>query len=87
MHAVVATMRIDDSDMAREAPGALRWNLMPRPPGFAGAYWLAPIDGIALSVILFDTKQHAEEAAANPLPPLPGVTPLTAEIREVYGSA
>ena len=40
-----------------------------------------------MSVIVIDTKEHAEEAAAYPLPPLPGVTPLTVEIREVYASA
>jgi hypothetical protein len=40
-----------------------------------------------MSVIVFDTAEHADEAAACPLPPLPGVTPLTVEIREVYASA
>ena len=40
-----------------------------------------------MSVIVFETKEHAEKAAAYPLPALPGVTPLTLEIREVYASA
>ncbi len=40
-----------------------------------------------MSVIVFDTKEHAEEAVAYPVPPLPGVTPLTVDIREVYASA
>lgn len=40
-----------------------------------------------MSVIVFDTKEHAEEAAGYPVPPLPGVTVLTVEVREVYGSA
>jgi hypothetical protein len=40
-----------------------------------------------MSVIVFDTKEHAEEAAGYPLAPLPGVTPLTLEIREVVASA
>jgi hypothetical protein len=53
----------------------------------AGLFWLAPIDGIGRSVIVFETKEQAEEAVAYPLPPLPGVTPLTVEIREVYASA
>jgi hypothetical protein len=87
MHAVVATVRIEDEKVARDALAALRLNLVPRAPGFVNAYWLAPVDGLAMSVVLFDTKAHADEAAAYPLPPRPGVTPQTLEIREVYASA
>ena len=87
MHAVVATVRIEDAGAAREALADLRVGLVPRAPGFVSAYWLAPVDGIGMSVIVFDTKEHAEEALRYPVPPLPGVTPLTAEIREVYASA
>ena len=87
MHAVVATVRIDDMKVAREALAGLRLDVVPRAPGFVSAYWLEPIDGIGMSVIIFETREHADEAAAYPLPPLPGVTPLTLEIREVYASA
>jgi hypothetical protein len=87
MHAVVATVRIEDVGAARAALAELRVGLVPRAPGFVSAYWLAPVDGIGMSVIVFDTKEHAEEALRYPIPPLPGVTPLTAEIREVYASA
>jgi hypothetical protein len=87
MHAVVATVRIEDVGAARAALAELRVGLVPRAPGFVSAYWLAPVDGIGMSVIVFDTKEHAEEALRYPVPPLPGVTPLTAEIREVYASA
>jgi hypothetical protein len=38
-------------------------------------------------VIIFQTKDQAAQAAGDPLPPLPGVTPRTLEIREVYASA
>jgi hypothetical protein len=48
---------------------------------------LEPIDGVGMSVIIFETKKHAENALAYPLPPIPGVTPLTVEIREVYARA
>ena len=65
----------------------LRLSLVPRAPGFVSAYWLAPVDGIGMSVIVFDTKEHADEATRYPVPPLPGVTPLTVDIREVYASA
>ena len=87
MHAVVATVRVSDPQVAREALAGLRLNLVPRAPGFVSAYWLEPIDGIGMSVIVFDSREHADEAVAYPLPPLPGVTPLTIEIREVYASA
>jgi hypothetical protein len=36
---------------------------------------------------VFDSREHAEEAAAYPLPPLPGVTPVKVELREVFASA
>jgi hypothetical protein len=87
MHAVVATVRIEDVEVARESLAGLRLNLVPRAPGFVSAYWLEPIDGIGMSIIIFESKERAEEALAYPLPPLPGVTPLTTEIREVYASA
>jgi hypothetical protein len=87
MHAVVATVRVDDPAVARAALAGLRLNLVPRAPGFVSAYWLEPVDGIGMSVIVFETKEHADEAAAYPLPPLPGVIPLKVEIREVYASA
>jgi hypothetical protein len=87
MHAVVATVTITDLAAAREALARLRLNVVPKAPGFVRAYWLEPINRIGMSVIVFDTKAHAEEAVGYPLPPLPGVTPLTVEIREVYASA
>jgi hypothetical protein len=87
MHAVVANVRIEDVAAARQALAELRVGLVPRAPGFVSAYWLAPVDGIGMSVIVFDTKENAEEAVNYPVPPLPGVTPLTVEIREVYASA
>jgi hypothetical protein len=87
MHAVVATVSIKDPQVAREALASLRLSLVPKAPGFVSGYWLEPIDGIGMSIILFETKEQAGEAVAYPLPPLPGVTPLTTEIREVYASA
>jgi hypothetical protein len=87
MHAVVATVRIEDLETARQALTALRLNVVPRAPGFVSACWLAPADGIGMSVIVFKTKEHAEAAIDHPLAPLPGVTPLTVEIRRVVASA
>lgn len=87
MYAVVSTVRVEDVTVARAALADLRLKLVPRAPGFVSAYWLEPVDGIGLSVIVFQTREHAEQAAAYPVPPLPGVTPQTVEIREVYASA
>jgi hypothetical protein len=87
MHAVVATVRVEDVAVARTALADLRLKLVPRAPGFVSAYWLEPVDGIGMSVIVFQTREHAEQAMAYPLPPLPGVTPQTVEIRGVFASA
>jgi hypothetical protein len=87
VHAVVATVRIEDVQAARDALAGLRLGVVPRAPGFVSAYWLAPVDGVGMSVIVFDSKEHADQAIGYPLPPLPGVTPLTVEVREVYASA
>jgi hypothetical protein len=87
MHAVVATVSIKDGEVARGAMAELRLNVVPRAPGFVSAYWLGPIDGVGMSIVIFETKEHADRAVAYPLPPLPGVTPLKVEIREVYASA
>ena len=87
MHAVVATVGVNDVQVAREALAGLRLNLVPRAPGFVSAYWLEPVDGIGMSVIVFENREYAEKAAAYQLSPLPGVTPLTLDIREVYASA
>ena len=86
MHAVVATVTITDTQAARAALATMRLDIVPRAPGFVSAYWLEPIDGIGMSVIIFETKDQATQATAYPLPPLPGVTPRTLEIREVYAS-
>jgi len=87
MHAVVSTVRIKDLEAARASLAGLRVDLVRRAPGFVSGYWLEPVDDVGMSVIVFDTRQHAEEAAAYPVPPLPGVTLLTVGVREVYASA
>jgi hypothetical protein len=87
MHAVVSNVRIENVVVARAALAELRLSLVPRAPGFVSAYWIEPVESIGLSVIVFETKEHAEQAAAYPVPPLPGVTPLSVQVREVYASA
>jgi hypothetical protein len=68
MHAVVATVRIEDVGVARAALGEQRLKLVPRAPGFVSAYWLEPVDDIGMSVIVFETKEHAEKALAISAP-------------------
>jgi hypothetical protein len=86
VYAVVATVSITDLEAARAALPS-RLDLVPRARGFISAYWLEPVNSVGMSIVVFDTKEHAHEAAAYPVPPLPGVTPLAVEIREVYASA
>lgn len=77
MHAVVATVRIADVAAARQSLAGLRVGIVPRAAGFVCAYWLEPVGDVGLSFVVFDTREHAEQAAAHPLPALPGVTPMT----------
>ena len=53
-------------------------------PGIVCGYWLEPINGIGTSVLVFENKEHAEEAAKYPVPPMPGVTQLDLTVREVF---
>src|SRR5215469_5940198 len=72
---------------ARSSPG-LRGggpevDRVPGVPGFTSAYWLEPVDGAGTPVMVFETRGPAGQAA-GPLPPLPGVTPLALETRDVH---
>lgn len=83
MYAVIARVSVEDTDVARAALPRLRIDLVPKAPGFVNAYWLEPRDGVGMSVIVFETHEQALEASTYPLPELPGVLPLSIEIREV----
>jgi hypothetical protein len=87
VHAVVATVRVDEPEKARGLLEDARVSRVRRAPGFVSALWLEPLEGIGMSVILFDSEEYAREAMDYPLPALPGVTPLTVELREVYALA
>jgi hypothetical protein len=86
-YAVVSTVTVDDVGTARAALHDQRVGFVQRAPGFVCAYWLAPVDSVGMSVLVFDSKEHAEQAAGYPLPALPGITPLTLEVREVFAHA
>jgi hypothetical protein len=61
-----------------------RQALVSRAPGIVSGYWLEPIDGIGTSILVFETKELADEAARYPVPAMPGVTQLDLTIREVF---
>jgi hypothetical protein len=39
---------------------------------------------VGTSVLVFETKAYADQAARYPVPPMPGVTVLDLTIREVF---
>jgi len=84
MYAVVATVHVENSDEARQLLPEAREALVSRAPGIVNGYWLEPIAGIGTSVLIFETKEYAEEAARYPVPPMPGVTLIEMSIREVF---
>ena len=84
MYAIVTNVRVENPDEARLLLPRAREALVSRAPGIVSAYWLEPIGGIGTSVLVFETKEYAEEAARYPVPPMPGVTQLDLTIREVF---
>ena len=88
MHAVVVTVSIAAGQI-EQARKALREQVVPRvrqAPGLVKAYWTARADGAqGTSISVFQTQQHAESAAAmvKIVPPPPGVTLNSVEVREV----
>jgi len=84
MYAIVTNVRVENPDEARLLLPEAREVLVSRAPGIVCGYWLEPIDGIGTSVLVFETKEHAEEAAKYPVPSIPGVSRLDLTIREVF---
>jgi hypothetical protein len=94
MFALFTEVNAEKSDVegAREilpkfaVPGA-------RAMGAKDGYWLAPVDGRAVAVVVFETEAEARKAAEQfkvgepPMPNAPGnVTVRTVEVREVLAS-
>jgi hypothetical protein len=94
MHAVL--IEVDTSGQPDPETGlkGLREEIVPgvsRAPGFQAGYWLRPQeDAKGTSLVLFDTEANAE-AASQALgvgsEPMPGVTVVRREVREVAASA
>jgi hypothetical protein len=92
MHAVIVTVSIaaGQSDSARKG---LHDEVLPRVKQTAGlvrGYWTLSDDALkGLSVVVFDTKTHADAVAqmVRTQPPPTAVTLNTVEVREVVGEA
>jgi hypothetical protein len=84
MYAIVTNVRVENPDEARLLLPQAREALVSRAPGIVCGYWLEPVNGIGTSVLVFETKAHADQAAKYPVPPMPGVTMLDLTIREVF---
>jgi hypothetical protein len=86
MHAALITVTIDPSQ-APAAAAALMNDILPRitaADGFAAGHWLEPHGGQGLSILLFDTEEHARQAAdASAGWSAPGVSVDQVEIRRV----
>lgn len=87
MDAVVVTVSIEPG---REAEGIeyLNANVLPRvkqTPGLVSGYWLEPLGGQGITVLLFESRETAQ-AAAEALPNAPRADFATlgsVEVREV----
>jgi hypothetical protein len=94
MHAVL--IEVDTSGQPDREAGlkTLREQIVPgvkQAPGFQAGYWLRPHgDARGTSLVLFDTEDNAEAASQGlgvGSSPMPGVTVVRREVREVAISA
>src|SRR6266516_5519712 len=95
MYAAFIEINADETpiDAARET---LQKSAVPRAreAGAKAAYWLAPLGGRSISIVVFDTEESARQVAARfevgqPPPAAPGAPAATvrsSEVREVLAS-
>jgi hypothetical protein len=90
MYAALVTVTIDPAQL-EQAQQALQNEIVPMvsaSPGFVAGYWLEPADGQGMSFGVFDTEDHARQAAPPAgASPTPGVTIASVEFRPVVASA
>ena len=89
MFAVYATVKIDAAhiDTARSMLADQVVPSVKAQPGYVSGCWLTPVDGLGVSIIVFDTEANAR-AAAPPVGPMgPIVNVESVEIREVAALA
>ena len=84
MHAVVVHVELRNEDKAR---AALSQQIVPgvrQLPGVQGGYWLEPASGTGLSFVLFDSEEHATDAARTVRERVPEFVEIrSVEVREV----
>jgi hypothetical protein len=91
MYATQVSVRIE-SGREDEARRGLAEQVLPRvkgSPGFVAGYWFATQENTGSSLVIWQTKDHAEAAAAQLQPgdhPAPPVTVERVEVREVIES-
>jgi hypothetical protein len=92
MHGVLVTANIAAGQFEAARQG-LHEQVLPRvkqAPGLVKGFWTRNGDGTqGISLVVFDTKEHAEGAAnmVRTTPPPPGVTLAGVEVREVVADA
>lgn len=86
MHAVVVTVKVGNVEEARPELLEQVVPAVSQAPGFVAGYWLEPVDGHGLSVVVFESEEAAKVAAERVQPPS-SVTIETVEVREVVASA
>jgi hypothetical protein len=84
MYAIVTNVTVENPEEARRLLPQAREALVSRATGIVCGYWLEPVNGIGTSVLVFESKAHAVEAAKYSVPPMPGVTTLDLTVREVF---
>ncbi len=90
MHAALVSVRVEP-DAQEAALATLREQVVPmvtNSPGFVAGYWLELRDDAGLGVLVFDTEEHARDAAP-PVGPAPaqGATVESVDFRAVVASA
>lgn len=92
MHGVLVTANIAAGQFESARKG-LREQVLPRvkeAPGLVKGFWTRNADGTqGVSLVVFDTQEHAEGAAkmVRTSPPPAGVTLSSIEVREVVADA
>jgi hypothetical protein len=89
MHAVVVRVTVHDVEKAQKV---LEEQVVPRvqqSPGFVAGHWTRS-EGQGLSMLVFESEEHARQAAdavKTNMPPPDAVTLDNVEVREVVASA
>jgi hypothetical protein len=86
MHAIVVHAAIRDLEETRQVLRDETLPMLSALPGFVTGWWLAPVGGKGLAVVVFESEEAVRNALtmvqAGPHP-FPFATRLTTEVREV----